>query len=116
MKNRAVKNNATIIPIESQHNEGNISMTMFPAILEEAICNWRERMKAQLNTKYFLVYEELGKLVGLAPSTLRSYTAFNPEVTPTITHLISICSAINDNTPLEFINDYQRALFNKGDK
>lgn len=91
-------------------------MTMFPAILEEAICNWRERMKARLDTKYFLAYEELGKLVDLAPSTLRSYTALNSETTPTIAKLILICSAIQDNTPLEFINDYQRALFNKGDK
>lgn len=88
-------------------------MTMFPAILEDAISNWRERMKVRLNVKYFLVYEELSKLVKLAPSTLRSYTSVNSEVTPTVETLLLICIAINDNTPLEFLNDYQRALFNK---
>lgn len=70
-------------------------------------------MKRSTGDKYFNGYKELSTLVGLAPSTLRSYTDEFTLTTPTVEGLIKICVAIQDNTPLEFINDFQKALFRR---
>lgn len=86
-------------------------MNEFPVILEEAIMNWERGMQRKLKNKYFKAYPELSKLVGLAPSTIRSYTNEYDLATPTMENLLKICLAIRDNTPLEYFNDFQRALF-----
>lgn len=103
--------NQHITQIESSQIQGINSMNEFPAILEDAIKNWERGMQRKLKNKYFKAYPELGKLVGLAPSTIRSYTNEFDLITPTIENLIKICLAIRDETPLEFIYDYTRALF-----
>lgn len=104
-------NKQYINEIEANRNQGIIWMNEFPTVLEDAILNWQKGMRKKLKNKYFNAYVELSKLVGLAPSTIRSYTNEFDLATPTIENLVKICLAIRDNTPLEFINDYQKALF-----
>ena len=95
----------------SQKSKGNLPVSKLPIILNDAIERWSQKMKRKTGDKYFSAYRELSVLVGLAPSTLRSYTDEFVITTPTVDNLFKICLAIGDNTPLEFINDFQKALF-----
>jgi hypothetical protein len=108
-----VKNNPDRNPLESNNILNGLTMNDFPNILEEAILTWEKNMRRKLNNKFFCGYRELSILVGLAPSTLRSYTdEFTPKF-PTLLSLTQICAVINDLRPIEFYFEYTKSVVNK---
>ncbi len=102
---------------ESEKKEGVINMMQFPIILAEAIDTWARNQARniddEMRAKFFVKqkYHELGLLVDLSPSTLRSYTDEYNMITPTLLNLQKICLAIQDPTPLEYFSEVSKRLF-----
>lgn len=106
------KSNLKITPIKSEVNQER-NLKEFAVILKRAILDWEYEMRSKTNNKYFDGYEELARLVNLHPQTIRKYVNEFDLITPTVHHLIMICNAINNRTPIEFISDYSKHLINQ---
>lgn len=96
----------------SQESQENIILHHFPIVLSDCISSWTAKQRTTQKNPYLNGYRELSLLTGRAEQTLRSYVNEYSVTYPPIDVLVSICKAIDDDTPLKFLEDYRKAVFN----